>query len=296
MSEILPKNIKGITFGLYSAEEISKIAVCEITNNKLSGPGSVYDERMGPLENNSLCVTCGLPFKDDPGHFGKINLSVPILHPMHYKMILSYLKVVCFKCYDVMVTKEQLDLWEFTKYSRETRLEKIIKKLEKINICGRCQTTKEKVIFSRADSNFFLSVKNKKKVVRIPIETEQIKTIFDNIPDESVKLLGFNVLITHPRNLIITVLPVIPTRSRPFIISENVICDDDLTTQYIEIIKADKHLQKESLPEIKRARYLQILKFRIKTLFDNGKAKARCTNGRALKGIKERLTGKLFAR
>ena len=79
-------------------------------------------------------------------------------------------------------------------------------------------------------------------------------------------------------------------------------CDDDLTNQYIEIIKANNHLEplKENDPnkhkeisETKRQKCLASLRFRILTTFNNGQGKAKhTTNGRAIKGIKERLAGK----
>jgi DNA-directed RNA polymerase beta' subunit len=79
-------------------------------------------------------------------------------------------------------------------------------------------------------------------------------------------------------------------------------CDDDLTNQYIEIIKANNHLEplKESDPnkhkeitETKRQKCLASLRFRVLTTFNNGQGKAKhTTNGRAIKGIKERLAGK----
>jgi DNA-directed RNA polymerase beta' subunit len=44
--------------------------------------------------------------------------------------------------------------------------------------------------------------------------------------------------------------------------------------------------------ELKRQRYIQSLKFRIKCLFDNSQERSKHSNGRPLKGLKKRLTGK----
>jgi DNA-directed RNA polymerase beta' subunit len=84
-------NIGKIIFGVYSPEEIKKMAVCKIDSSKLSGPGSVYDERMGcSPELNEKCITCGLK-KECWGHFGYIELNEPVLHPMYYKSITTFL-------------------------------------------------------------------------------------------------------------------------------------------------------------------------------------------------------------
>ena len=66
-----------------------------------------------------------------------------------------------------------------------------------------------------------------------------------------------------PENLILSVLPVLPIASRPYIITQNLTCDDDLTIQYLEIIKANNHLSDTNLSEIKRQKYTHTLKFRI---------------------------------
>jgi DNA-directed RNA polymerase beta' subunit len=92
--------------------------------------------------------------------------------------------------------------------------------------------------------------------------------------------------------LILGVLPVIPPISRPYLVSDSKICDDDLTYTYNEIIKINKCLADTSLSEIKRQKNIQNLLFRIKTLFDNSQGKSKHTNSRSMKGIKERIVGK----
>ena len=80
---------------------------------------------------------------------------------------------------------------------------------------------------------------------------------------------------------------------RPYILSENNICDDDLTIQLVEIIKANNHLKIEDgvpVSETKRQKYIQSLKFRISTFYNNSSGKAKhSTNGRVIKGLKERF-------
>ena len=41
------REIENITFGVFSAEEILAMAVCEIDSSKKDGPGTVYDETYG---------------------------------------------------------------------------------------------------------------------------------------------------------------------------------------------------------------------------------------------------------
>jgi DNA-directed RNA polymerase beta' subunit len=75
--------------------------------------------------------------------------------------------------------------------------------------------------------------------------------------------------------------------------AEGNICDDDITLQYTEIIKANNHLADKTLSETKQRSYIQTLKFRIKTLMNNNQGKAKHTaNHRPIRCIWSRLSGK----
>ena len=67
------KEIDSVVFGVLSPEDILKMSVVKINTTKLSGPGSVYDDRLGgSLESGKLCPTCGQNAKECVGHFGHI--------------------------------------------------------------------------------------------------------------------------------------------------------------------------------------------------------------------------------
>jgi len=134
--------------------------------------------------------------------------------------------------------------------------------------------------------------KNEGENVRMVLTESETRKILENVVSEDIQLLGFNPECSHPKNLILTVLPVLPPVCRPFLVADNTTCDDDLTIQYVEIIKANKHLGDPTLNELRRQKYTQIIKFRIKCLFNNDQGSSKHSNGRPLKGIKKRLTGK----
>lgn len=288
-------DISCIEFGVYSADEIRKMAVCKIDNPKLSGQGTVYDERMGCItDTNESCVTCGLK-KECWGHFGYIDLAEPVLHPMYYKMISTFLKCFCKKCNRLILSEEQIHLSGIYKAKGERKFNKILEKLEKSDICSYCSSPQPKIIYKSKDMTISMEYKQRKGQPKLSVimEVEDIKKIFDNIPDEDVKMLGLDHTRIHPRNLILTVLPVIPPCSRPYVVSEGNICDDDLTYQLIEIVKINKQLLSEDITAQKRQKLGHTLRFRISTMFNNSKGKAKHpTDKRPLKGIKERLAGK----
>ena len=286
---IIPvKDIQSIQFGVASADEMIRQSVCLIDHPKLSGPGSVYDPRMGSMEQDELCVSCELSPKECPGHFGHIELNDFVLHPMYMRYITNFLKCICVKCYRVVLTQDHLSLEGLVKSSGLTRFEKCIERLEKVDECFHCGGAKPKITFQQKTGEICLKVKDKK----VALTDKDIKKYFDHIPNEDVELLGFDPSHMHPKHLVLTVLPVIPPRARPYVIADNVTCDDDLTMQYVEIIKANRTLAEVDITETKKEKAIQALKFRIKTLMNNSHARARQTNGRPLKGIKERLSGK----
>jgi DNA-directed RNA polymerase beta' subunit len=299
------KEIASINFGIYSAEEIMNMSVCKIDNPKKLGYGSVYDPRMGTTDSHQNCETCNESALVCTGHFGYIELAEPIIHPLYYKRVISFLNCFCFKCFRLILTKEQIYLLKLNRAKGENRFLKIQEKITKVDICCHddCKSYQPKFKMSIAESAIYMTYNYKSKnKTSIMVSTDEVKRVFDNISNDDVKLLGFDPKLTHPKNFIITCLPIIPPCDRPFVKAEGNTCDDDITIQYIEIIKANNHLielieeSKEAqrdVIETKKQKLISTIRFRILTTFNNSAGKAKhTTNGRPIKGIKERLTGK----
>ena len=298
------KEIDSIVFGVYSTEEIKQMSVCKVDNPKKSGYCTVYDERMGPSESCKPCETCGQNIENCPGHFGYIELNEIIIHPLFYKRVIAFLNSFCLSCGRLLLLKEQINLCGLNKYKGESRFTKIQEKLKKVDMCchENCGCDQPKCKFSTSDNSIYKVYENKDKhKTSIILTTEEIKKIFDNILDEDIELLGFDPKVVHPKNLIMEMLPVLPICDRPFVKADGHLCDDDLTNQYIEIIKINNNLAPEvdsqgvakEISDTKKQKALASLRFRILTTFNNSQGKAKhSTNGRAIKGIKERLSGK----
>ncbi len=284
--------IENIQFGILSSEDVMKMSVCELTSTKLVGPNSVYDPRMGTLELDEICPTCQQNSKNCIGHFGHINLNVPVLHPLYHRLILSILKCICYKCSKLLLSEEKLMLNSLFKPSKMNRFYTIVKNMDKVDICSNCEISQPKYIFSTTEKQIYMNFKINGEVTRIQMFEQEIYKIFSNISQRDVYLLGLNGNNFHPKNLIIHTLPVLPPVSRPYVMAEGITCDDDLTLQYLEIIKSNIHIGNMKTTEFKKQKFIQILKFRIRSLFDNSNEKQKVSNGRPLKGIKKRLTGK----
>lgn len=286
---LLPmKEIKNIQFALSSPEDIVKQSVCKIDSVKLLGRNSVYDPRMGSMEQDELCESCGEGPKVCPGHCGHIELNTFVLHPMYMRYITNFLKCLCFRCFRVVLTGDHLNLDGFLKYQGDNRFEKVVEKLEKVDSCFHCKSPKPKIFFQQKTCDIAM----KYDKTRIVITDTEIKKIFDNVPNEDVSLIGFDPKFMHPKDLVLSVLQVLPPRARPYVISDGITCDDDLTISLCEIVKANKNLADPNVKDAKREKSIQTLKFRIKTMMNNSAGRARHSNGRPMKGIKERLSGK----
>ena len=295
------REIEQITFGILSAEEIIKMAVCEINSPKLcntdkSAYNTVYDPRLGTIDNSVSCQTCNEGLWKCPGHFGYIKLNEPVLHPLYYKQVVQFIKCFCIKCNKLLISEEQIILNNLNRFKGIKRFEKVIEKIEKIDLCINCSHPQPDIRYTVTDNMISLVYKDKEKgKVMIPFHVDEIYKMFENILQSDMKLLGFTSDL-QPKNLIITVFPVIPVVARPYVWADGNICDDDLTVQIVEIIKANNHLaQVEDVPltDTKKQKYYQSLKFRITTFYNNSSGKAKhSTSSRAIKGIKERLTGK----
>ena len=212
------REIEKITFGVYSAEEIKKMAVCKIDSPKLcnldkdSSYGTVYDPRLGTIENGKICVQCDQTVWNCPGHQGYIELNESVVHPLYYKQVVSLLRCFCIKCYKLLITEDQIMLNNLHKLKGIKRFIKILEKLEKIDMCTHCSHPQPDIKHTISDNLISMVYKDKVRgKISVVLQVDEIKKIFDNVSVEDVKLLGFNPDLMQPKNLILTVFPVIPT-------------------------------------------------------------------------------------
>ena len=82
------------------------------------------------------------------GHFGHINLNVPVLHPLYHRLILSILKCICFKCSRLLLSEEKLVLNNLFKQSSTNRFHSIVKYMDKIDVCSFVMITTKIYFFN----------------------------------------------------------------------------------------------------------------------------------------------------
>ncbi|CAG5085409.1 Similar to Polr1a: DNA-directed RNA polymerase I subunit RPA1 (Mus musculus) [Cotesia congregata] len=112
-SQISPKHLdpSALTLSMYTTEEIKKMSelkiVTPLTFNILghSITGGVYDSRLGPISFESEpCGTCSYTFTQCEGHFGHIELPVPVINPLFYATISSLLRISCSLCHTLQMS------------------------------------------------------------------------------------------------------------------------------------------------------------------------------------------------
>jgi DNA-directed RNA polymerase beta' subunit len=293
--------ISRISFGILSPEEINKMSCCEVTSVKVVDKGeNIHSLYMGTIENGKVCKTCDSDVWECPGHFGHFKLEHPVVNPIFVNDVANILRCICFKCYKFMLSEDHLNLESMSRNFTD-----ILAWVKTIKYCYKCSEEKST-----------LSVVNETIVdeSKVPIDPNKILRVLENMDPETIKFLGFNSTMVHPKNFVFTVFPVIPPCCRPYVISDNNCCDDDLTYQLMEILKNNQYLNEERLAKTERKtrcsmvtsstapvmtisdvrqKYSTNLKFRISTYFNNSKKKAKhAATARPITGLKERIAGK----
>ena len=101
-------HLEGVRLALYTPEETKKLSVKKLTNpetfDALLHPnfGGLYDPALGPTDKDDLCGTCSQNYIYCPGHFGHLELPLPVYHPLFFKELLQILRSSCFKCGDLL--------------------------------------------------------------------------------------------------------------------------------------------------------------------------------------------------
>ncbi|XP_047209897.1 DNA-directed RNA polymerase I subunit RPA1 [Girardinichthys multiradiatus] len=103
--EVPWRRLEGMSFGLYSTEEIRKLSVKAITNFRfLDAVGNVaqnslYDLALGPADIKEVCSTCCQDFNNCPGHLGHIELPLPVYNPLFFDKLYLLIRGSCLACH-----------------------------------------------------------------------------------------------------------------------------------------------------------------------------------------------------
>ncbi len=300
------KRIHGILFSHVSPEEVRRMsAVKIITADTYDDDGfpiemGLMDPHMGVIEPGLRCKTCGSKVDECPGHFGHIDLAMPVIHVGFVKDIKRLLQSTCRDCGKVLLTSSQIEEEEDLRHMLEhlggdlTEFEKLMKKTAKdavkYTVCPHCNAEQLKITLDKPTT--FREEGHK-------LTPKEVRERLEKIPDDNLMPLGLNPEVSRPEWMILTALPVPPVTVRPSItLDSGDRSEDDLTHKLVDVLRINQRLRENrdsGAPQLIVEDLWELLQYHITTYFDNqtsGIPPARHRSGRPLKTLVQRLKGK----
>ena len=295
MAQGLSKRIKSLQFAFLSPDEIRRMsAVKIITADTYDDDGypiemGLMDLHLGVIEPNLRCRTCGGRVNECPGHFGIIELAMPVIHVGYAKEIKRLLQLTCRACGRVLPDaptsrgEAPADTEEGSPAPRprESREERA---------CPHCHEVQQRIVLDKPTT--FRENSHK-------ITPKEVRARLERIPDEDVLALGLNPRFGRPEWMVLTVLPVPPVQVRPSITLESgERSEDDLTHKLVDVLRINQRLRENrdmGAPQLVVEDLWELLQYHVTTYFDNqtsGIPPARHRSGRPLKTLAQRLKGK----
>lgn len=319
------ENITKVQFSVLSPQEIRTGSVVEvILPDTYEGTepkaGGLFDPHMGVIDEGRICSTCENRSELCPGHFGHIELALPVYNMLFIETIIKVLRCVCFRCSNLLVDKTDTALLDkLGKKTGKSRFSIIYEMAQKIKKCEHnegCFVMQPKKYtkvrmdkMPSQDRNFIVqifaefpqeAIKDNRVTCNKQLITPLIcLDIFKKITAENCDFLGFSNDFCRPEWLILTVLPVPPPSVRPSVRQDNnQRSEDDLTFALVGIVKDNRLLRQKiesNCPKNVIDTYHGLLQYRIATFMDNeipGIPPCTHRSGRPLKSVSERLNGK----
>lgn len=247
--------IKTVRLGILSPDRILKQSVAEIykpvsQNEPLDG--TLMDPRLGTNDKAQVNRISDLDYKHDPGNFGHLWLSKPVVQLKYYDQIIKTLKCVCYKCSSLLLDKNDMDLMNSIRIKKGKNRFKFVKDYKKPTECYNCGATqptwgkgKEKSKVAQIVATFGSTRDQNVDKEKVTFNTEVIYYILKNVTDEDAVLMGYDTRYSRPDWMIWTVMPIPPPTMRPTIKMDNgQSSEDDLTSILNDIIKTNVGLAK----------------------------------------------------
>ncbi|PKK81510.1 MAG: DNA-directed RNA polymerase subunit A' [Thermoplasmata archaeon HGW-Thermoplasmata-2] len=298
----ISKKIASVEFDLLSPKEIREMsAIKVITPDTYDEDGfpivnGLMDPRLGVIDPGLVCVTCGKKVPECPGHFGHIDLAMPVIHVGYVKVLRNILRSTCRKCGRILLTKQQMEHFDrrmavLIKEGKNVKplITNIVKTASAADACPHCGEHSGKIDIDKPTTFRYDDHK---------LTQADVREWLEKAPAEDLKYFNFAAKI-RPEWMILTVLPVPPVTTRPSItLPTGERSEDDLTHKLVDIIRLNQRLQENrdaGAPQLIVEDLWELLQYHITTYFDNqtaGIPPARHRSGRALKTLAQRLKGK----
>ena len=304
----ITKKIGSIKFSCVSPDEIRRMSAVKIitadTYDDEGWPiaGGLMDPHMGIIEPGLRCKTCGLKLDECPGHFGHIDLAMPVIHVGFIKDIKLMLESTCRSCGRLMLPPEEIkarqkrmddildmggDTIDQKLYSKE-----VAKDASSKGVCPYCGAEQIKIKLDKPTT--FREVSDNHKLT-----AKEVRERLERIPDDDLRALGMDPATCRPEWMVLTALAVPPVTVRPSItLDSGDRSEDDLTHKLVDVLRINQRLRENrdaGAPQLIVEDLWELLQYHVTTYFDNqtsGIPPARHRSGRPLKTLAQRLKGK----
>ncbi|KAL3316846.1 DNA-directed RNA polymerase III subunit RPC1, partial [Cichlidogyrus casuarinus] len=330
------KKVTSIKFQLCKESDIYQLSHVKIMKCLLYGEGQnnrqplnhgLLDPKLGVTKRDEFCITCGLDYQTCVGHWGHIELPVPVFHVGYLWHILKILQSICKKCSRVLLSIEVRQKFIAAcsnpnlEYVQKKSIRKVIHKLaSKVRACPYCNALNgfvkkggfslmlhDAYRYSKSKleeyTKYFENLNLKPDLVALAkkgitvIRPSEALLLFQRIPIEDLPLLmmpQFSDWSTHPRDLIIRRIPVPPNALRPSVVSDlkSGTNEDDLTQMYQWILAQAATLE-EDISEFDQYASLDNLHaeiYRVINSQQNGLPPVQ--DQKFMRGLMQRLSGK----
>ncbi|KZV97740.1 beta and beta-prime subunits of DNA dependent RNA-polymerase [Exidia glandulosa HHB12029] len=277
VSHAAPKVVTKIQFSLLNPQQVVQLSEFEVTHKDLYIPedhvpakNGPLDRRLGTVEKNATCETCGHPTQDCVGHYAYIKLTLPVFHVGYFRHTIGVLQQICKTCSRVMLSESDRRMY-LTRFRRPG-----LENLQRLSLCKAVNTLCRKVIVCPYCASINGIVKkggtlkiihDKYRAKKTADEMEKFKTtfkaavefqkdlgtyvnkavvedlnplkvldLFQRISDEDCELLGMKPVHGRPEQYLWQYISVPPVCIRPSVAQDGGSNEDDLTVKLAEIV------------------------------------------------------------
>ncbi|EZA62907.1 DNA-directed RNA polymerase III subunit RPC1 [Ooceraea biroi] len=265
----IASEVANISFGVDSMHDMLLQANVEVIAKNLYNEDTsrtpiqhgALDRRMGASSMNTghECKTCGKKLNDCMGHFGYLNLELPVFHVGYFKSIVQILQMICKRCAHILLTPEEKKFYlrkvqkpSLTYLERKALRKKVWEKAKKRTECPNCKSNNgpvKKASFLKIIHEKYKNLKktdpvvqdklsefstimerdrefqsivdqNYRSVLTETLYPNMVRKLFSRIPDGDIYLLLMNPDSGSPVDLILTRIPVPPNCIRPSLVSD----------------------------------------------------------------------------
>eukprot|EP00197_Chlamydomonas_leiostraca_P012021 CAMPEP_0202861128 /NCGR_PEP_ID=MMETSP1391-20130828/2625_1 /ASSEMBLY_ACC=CAM_ASM_000867 /TAXON_ID=1034604 /ORGANISM="Chlamydomonas leiostraca, Strain SAG 11-49" /LENGTH=1424 /DNA_ID=CAMNT_0049540457 /DNA_START=102 /DNA_END=4376 /DNA_ORIENTATION=+ len=332
----MPRKIQEIKFGLQTPQEIVRCGVFHAYERNLYKmperapyPNGVLDRRLGISSKTATCETCGQKLADCAGHFGYIQLELPVFHIGYFKNTIQLLQCICKTCSRVLLPDTERQQWlrrfrnpRVERVQREAMFRKVIDRCKRQRFCPYCGqfngTVKKttgalKIVHEKYDrkkndaqheayrETFTEALKYNEGLrqhlpkVADDLNPLRVQALFQAVPDEDCGVLD---IAGRPEHLVVSHLAVPPVAIRPSVDMDGASNEDDITLKLMQIIEVNSVLRQgleKGLPISNLMENWDFLQVQAAMLINSdlpGLPAQYQTPGRPLRGFVQRLKGK----